>query len=170
MSDFILREAAAADLSGIMMVMDTAAKTTSPKEWFVSDDAEYVQAHIGSETGFILVAEADGLITAFFMVHYPGLDENNLGRELEFSEEELLDTAHMDSAAVLPEYRGHGLQGRLCVMAEEKLKSAGYRHFLCTVHPDNRFSLHNMQKNGYEIKATVLKYGGLRRYILAKKL
>ena len=168
--DFILRQAGEADLSGIMTVMDTAARLTEPKEWFVSDDADYVEAHLESEKGFVFIAEDSGTVAAFFMVHFPGLSENSLGRELGFSGEELLLCAHMDSAAVLPEYRGHKLQARLCALAEEELKKRGYRYLLCTVHPDNRFSLENMQQSGYEIKKTMLKYGGLKRHILLKSL
>ncbi|MBQ4050678.1 MAG: GNAT family N-acetyltransferase, partial [Oscillospiraceae bacterium] len=96
--------------------------------------------------------------------------ENNLGRELSFSKDQLLLCAHMDSAAVLPGYRGHKLQARLCAMAEQELKKLGYRYLLCTVHPDNRFSLQNMQKSGYEIQKTMFKYGGLPRHILLKTL
>jgi len=166
--EFILRQAGTGDLAGIMRVMDTAAALTEPKEWFVSDDANYVAAHLSTEKGFVLTAETEGVIAAYFMVHFPGADDNNLGRELGFSDEELLLTAHMDSAAVLPEYRGYRLQARLCAMAEEKLRAAGYRYLVCTVHPDNRFSLSNMQRSGYEIKKTMLKYGGLRRHILLK--
>lgn len=169
--DFILRQAGEADLSGIMTVMDTAARLTEPKEWFVSDDADYVKKHLtDAASGFVLAAEVNGTVAAFFMVHFPGLSENNLGRELGFSDEQLLRSAHMDSAAVLPGYRGHKLQARLCLLAEEELKKRGFRHLLCTVHPDNRFSLENMQKNGYEIKKTMLKYGGLPRHILLKTL
>ena len=171
MDHFILREAGPGDLDGVMNVMEAAARLTRPKEWFVPDDADYVAAHLDMRQGFVQAAEAeDGRIAAFFMVHFPGLADNNLGRELGFSEQELLRCAHMDSAAVLPEYRGFGLQRRLCRMAEQRAGEKGFRHLLCTVHPDNRFSLQNMQQSGYEIRTTLLKYGGLPRHILLKEL
>lgn len=48
-----------------------------------------------------------------FFLEIPGLSEHNLGHHVNFSEEELKKVVHMDTAVVLPEHRGHGLQSRL---------------------------------------------------------
>ena len=39
---------------------------------------------------------------------------------------------------------------------------------MATVHPENRFSLENFLLEGYEVKATVRRYGGLLRHVLLK--
>ena len=76
----------------------------------------------------------------------------------------------MDTAAVLPEYRGQKLQYRLMQMAEEELKKEGLRYLMCTVHPQNRYSRENVLRQGYEVAATKEKYGGYLRDILLKRL
>ena len=75
----------------------------------------------------------------------------------------------MDTAAVHRDYRGLGLQRQLVQIAEQTLIGQGRRILLTTVHPDNHYSLHNMQKQGYQIQKRVSKYGS-ERYILRKDI
>ena len=80
-------------------------------------------------------------------------------------------TDNIDSAEVSPQFHGINQQYRILQNAEAQLKHQ-FQHCLCltTVHPDNRFSLNNMLKNGYEIQLTATLYGGLPRYVLLKEL
>ena len=118
----------------------------------------------------MLAAQAEnGEIAGFFLIHIPGLTEKNLGRSLGLPAEELPAVAHMDSAAVLPAYRGNGLQARLLREAERRLAGGPYSIWMSTVHPDNRYSLANMLAQGYQVAATMKKYGGLDRHILIKR-
>lgn len=110
--------------------------------------------------------EFAGLFTTIF----PGLGEENLGRDLGFSDEDLMKSAHMETVIIAPEYRGHHLQARLMAKAEEDLKSAGYKHLLCTIHPENPYSLNNALSLGYKVEKLVEKYGGLPRNILLKEI
>ena len=54
--------------------------------------------------------------------------------------------------------------------AERLLDTDQYYYLMCTIHPDNQFSRHNMEIHGYEVKRTALCYGGLPRCILLKDL
>ena len=74
----------------------------------------------------------------------------------------------MDSAVVGNAYRGNGLQGRMLDAAENFLNLEEYYYLMCTIHPDNQFSRHNMENHGYEVKKIALCYGGLPRCILLK--
>ena len=74
----------------------------------------------------------------------------------------------MDSAVVGNAYRGNGLQGRMLDVAENFLNLEEYYYLMCTIHPDNQFSRHNMENHGYEVKKIALCYGGLPRCILLK--
>lgn len=164
--DFTIRKAQAADLPGLLTVMEAAK--AGPAGWFVPDGQAYLAAHLEKD-GFILLAEApDKAAAGFFMAHFPGLSEKNLGRDAGLCEAELAKAAHMDSAAVLPAYRGHKLQARLVAAGERELAALGYRHLLCTVHPDNAYSLNNLTGLGYAVARTQEKYGGLPRHILYK--
>ena len=82
---------------------------------------------------------------------------------------ELLQVVHMDTAAVHRDYRGRGLQRTMVEIAEQELSGQGRRILLCTVHPENRYSLNNMQNRGYEIQKRVNLYGS-ERYILRKDI
>ena len=93
-----------------------------------------------------------------------------MGRDAGFPEEELPKVAHMDTAAVLPQYRGHQLQYRLMQAAEADLRAMGFRYLMGTIHPDNVYSMNNAMKQGYRIIGEKLKHGGKRRAILLKEL
>lgn len=167
--EFCIRNAGCADVSGIMKVMEEARTTTLHGEWFVADDENFVRDHL-EENGFIVVAETqEGEIAGFFLVKYPCLEEN-LGTYLDYTEEELKKVAVMDSAAVAGSYRGNRLQEKMLKAAEKQIDKKRFCYLMCTVHPDNRYSLSNMERNGYIIRKKILCYGGLSRYILEKTI
>lgn len=167
---FLIRKADETDISGIMKVMNEAQNDKSHPDWFVSDNEEYIRTHL-KEHGFVIVAEsAEGEIAGFFLIKYPENREDNLGTYLDFEEEQLAHIAVMDSAVVGNAYRGNGLQGRMLEAAESFLDLEKYYYLMCTIHPDNQFSRHNMESHGYEVKKIALCYGGLPRCILLKNL
>lgn len=163
-----IRRAVKEDLASIMNVMDTA-KNSTDREWFVSDDAAYVEKHIDGD-GFVIVAESgEAGIVGFVMIDFPGMDERNLGTYLGLKGKELLGVAHIDSAAVLPAWRGNHLQEKMTEAAEKILdQMPQYRCRMCTVHPNNVSSLRTMERRGYQVRTMDYKYGGLPRCILYK--
>jgi ribosomal protein S18 acetylase RimI-like enzyme len=93
-----------------------------------------------------------------------------LSKGLPLTEENLVKVAHMDSVVILPQYRGYKLQYRLMEAAEDVLcRETEYSIWMATVHPDNKYSLGNVQAHGYEIVAEAMKYGGYPRYVLKKE-
>lgn len=156
------------DVDGIMEIMEEVRCNTEHPDWFVADDEAFVRAHL-ADRGFVIVAETmDGRIAGFFLVKEPE-DNENLGVYLGFEKEKLARVAIMDSAAVGSEFRGHGLQGKMLEAAEAILDKERFSYLMCTVHPDNLYSLRNMQKHGYEIKTKTRCYGSLERDILLKE-
>ena len=105
-----------------------------------------------------------------FFVILPGAHPDNLGYDLGMEEEKLKLCAMMDTAAVLPEFRGHYLQYKMMQHAEGDLRQIGYRYLLCTVHPENVFSRSNVMKQGYQKMLTKEKYGGFLRDIWMKNI
>lgn len=167
---FTIRKAVPEDLDILMDIMQKTVDHMQRPEWFVAESREYVSGHLAGERGFVLAAEDEaGQMAAFFLVDYPEGREDNLGLDLEFQKSELMRVAHMDTVAVLPEYRGHGLMAGLLEAAERELEQTSYEHLMATVHPDNRFSLDNMLGHGYRVMLTKKKYGGVLRHILYKK-
>lgn len=166
-----IKKAGTADTSTIFHIM-TAARSLLPDDsWYCTDSKEYIRDHIENpESGIVFKAVEDGSIAAFFIIHYPGITSNSLGHYVNLEPEELKLVAHMDSLAVLPDYRGRHLQYRLMAHGEQYLKATPYRHLMGTVHPDNKYSLNNFLRLGYQIVTTTEKYGGLPRHVLYKSL
>lgn len=169
---FIIREADKDDLSAIMEIMNHTAQGGTPEEWYVTDTEEEVRLAL-EQKGIVLVAEAadtkmSNTIAGFFIAKYPEQEEN-LGTFLAYSEKQLEQVILMESAAVAPQYQGNGLQGRMLEELEQRIDWKKYRYAMCTVHPENQYSLSNMQKHGYEIKKTVTCYGNHIRHILVKE-
>lgn len=166
---FKIRRAVSQDVDELAGIMELAKQTTEKPEWFAADDRDWLEAHI-EEQGFTMVAETrDGELAGFFIVDFPDEGEKNLGHEVKLGPEKLRLTAHMDSAAVKPLYRGNHLQGRLLEAAEKELCHYPYEYLFCTVHPENHASLHTMLRHDYVVIATKEKYHGYIRHILYKK-
>ena len=153
-------------------------KETMPmeqKEWFSIDnlDEELSDFHQGRVSCYFAMRRLESgseMPAGLFFIEFPGLSEHNLGRHVGFSEEELRRVVHMDTAVVLPEHRGRGLQSRLMVFPEEELKKAGFIHLMGTVHPENLYSHRSFEKIGYRVVWSGEKYGGKRRDLMEKDL
>lgn len=165
----LLRKGALSDTESLIQFLDKVKADIPQKEWFYLDPPESVRAMMNDGTMELWLAEAGKDLAAVFTVLYPGLAKFNYGYDLDLSVEELLRVVHMDTSAVHPNYRGLGLQKQMVNMAERELAGCGSRILLCTVHPENRYSLKNMCQSGYEIQKRVSKYGS-ERYILRKDI
>ena len=169
-NEFFLKIAAAEDADEIHSLMQTVYDRMEDKSLFVCDDMEYVRSHI-SEEGFTVIAQnTKGRIIGSFIFSYPGMGSGNLGKDIGLAAAELEKVVHVDSAVVLPECRGNGLQLKMLRFAEELIDKDRYRYFMATVSPDNPASYRSLEKNGYKLMVTKEKYGGLLRRIYLKKV
>jgi len=169
------------DIAEIKRIMDIGLATTQDKTWYVTDEVDFLEQHIGKE-GYILKYMVGEVIAGFLLVRHPGLAEDNLGKYLaeqnNSSETKNLvlpdgwlhRITHMESASVLPEYRGRGIQQKLLQRAEELEKEWGAEYLMCTVHPDNVYSATNLERLGYITLLETEKYGGLKRKIMYKAI
>ena len=137
--------ATADDIEEILSVMETGLATTENKEWYVTDDREFIARHVEAE-GYTLKYMVNNKIAGFLIVRRPMFAEDNLGKNLpDWTEETLTKVSHMESAAVLPEFRGRKIQKKLLMAAEEIERKQGTEYLMCTVHPDNRYSAGNLE-------------------------
>jgi GNAT superfamily N-acetyltransferase len=116
-------------------------------------------------------------LIAYRYIGFPGLSEKNLGNDIKMPRKDLLKVAHLETTVVHPEYRGNSLQSLTLQQAIPMVKEFGYNHLLCTVSPQNVYSLFNIIKSGLRIKALKRKYGsekdgddGMLRFILHRNL
>lgn len=153
-------------------IVEAVNEQMQQESWFVAESYEEFDRWMKEEKGILYLAEDEntGEVGGMFFVILPGMDEENLGYDIDMQGEELMQCAMMDTAAVLPEFRGNHLQYELMQMAERDLIKMGYRYLLCTVHPENRFSRENVRNQGYERVLTKEKYGGYMRDIWMKKI
>ncbi len=140
------------------------------KELFATSDLDYIKAHLGAEGFMVAAYDSQGKMVGNFMVRYPMDAEDNLGRDLGIPKEELHKVAHMESAVVLPEYRGNHLQAWMLQYAEHMIDQEKYIYFMATVSPDNPASYRSLEANGYQMMMTKEKYGGMLRRIYCKKV
>lgn len=164
-----IRKGTPADTERFLTLLQLVRACMVQKEWFYMDPPEDVRKMIEDGTMEFWVAMEDNCLAGAFSIIYPGLTEMNYGYDLDFSEEDLLRVVNMDTAAVHPDFRGRGLQKRLMQTAEQAISETGHKILLCTVHPDNRYSLQNVCNQGYVIQKRLEKYGSVR-YVLRKDL
>lgn len=139
-------------------------------DWFYLDPDEEVREMMDEGRMGVWFAEAGERLVGVFSIIVPGPESFNLGYDLGFEATMLARVIHMDTAAVHPDFRGHDLQYRMMQAAEEELRKTGGAILLCTVHPENRYSVRNVLRQGYTVEKELEKYGGVRRYILRKDL
>lgn len=162
--DFTIRKGSIADLEAFMSFTHAVRDAMEQPAWFALDPDEEMRTLTKAGDMDFWLAEAEDRLAAVFSIIRPGLRDFNLGHEIGLEAKELLRVTHMDTAAVHPDFRGQGLQRRLMAEAEKEL--AG-RILLCTIHPDNRYSLQNALKLGYRIEKRIERYGSVR-YVLRK--
>lgn len=158
------------DVPIIMEIIKNAKSRVPDPAWYCADDEDFVKSHIKDE-GFILKAVIEEVLAGFLTVRYPKRAEDNLGVYLQLPDDEMMQVAHMETAAVRPEYTGRGIQKRLMERGEEVVRETSCCHYLmATAHPENVYSVNNISKLGYEVVAEDMKYGGMPRYVFCKKI
>lgn len=162
-----IRKGTVADMENFITLLSEVREEMEHKEWFYLDPPEVVRDMMNDGIMELWIAMDGGRMAGALDIIIPGLEEYNYGHDLGFSQEQLLRAVNMDSAAVHPDYRGQGIQRRLLQAAEEALRGTGEKFLLCTIHPENCFSLSNALKQGYVIRKTLPKYGSVR-HVLCK--
>ena len=157
------------DIEPFIALLSYVKQNMEQKEWLYLDSPDEVREMMRNGTMALWVAVDGKRIVGAFDTLNPKLSAYNYGYTIGLTDEELLRVIHMDTAVVHPEYRGKGLQKHLMQCAEMDLADSGKHILMCTVHPQNRFSLNNVLSLGYSICNTIAMYGS-ERHILRKNL
>lgn len=167
--DLTIRKGTQADMEQFIRLLQDVYRGMEHKEWLYLDDPQEFRQMMADGTLELWVAMDADRIAAGFDILLPGLDAWNYGYDLEFDSTALMQVVNMDTVAVHPDYRGRGLQKQLMQTAEQDIAQRGPKILLCTVHPDNTFSLNNFLAQGYTIVRKLPKYGSVR-YLLRKDI
>ena len=163
------RKGTLADTENFIQFLEEVKAAMPQQDWFYLDPPDTVREMMADGTMELWVAMEGNRIAAAFDILHPGLASFNYGYDLDLSQEELLRVVHMDTSAVHSDYRGMGLQRKMVQTAEEELSGQGRTILLCTVHPENRYSLNNMLQQGYTVQKRVKKYAS-ERFVLRKDI
>lgn len=130
-------------------------------DFFLISDPGRVRNKLRNPDGFGYVVEgSDGggarPVGYYLFEKLPVEAEGGIARQAGLSGEELVHVAEMDSVAILPAWRGLGLQRRLEALGEREAARRGCRHLVATVHPRNRHSLDNFLASGFRVVAHVV--------------
>ena len=154
------------DLDDIMKLQDRICTFLDQPELFVPTCREDNASYLVLPNRFFGVYDQDRLI-AYASLIFPGTSTGNLGWDLEWEEEKVTRCATLDTIVVDPAYRGLGLQRTLirrCIDYTLSVREDSI--LLTTVCPANKYSLRNVQSEGFQILKRLLKYGGRDPYIL----
>lgn len=111
----------------------------------------------------------DGEPAAYSILRYCGASDHNYANYLGVPKEDIPYWANGDTVVVAPEWRGNRLQQRLLGWSAEQ-RRPDIVGIGCTVSPDNRYSLENLEAMGFERYARRLMYGEHDRFVMKKQL
>lgn len=154
----------------IMLFQDEITKGLEDKQLYApSNKDEFIEC-IESKGKVVGILDNNNEIIAIGVYIKKGYDKENYGHDLNLEEKDLLKVSQIESTLVKDNFRGNGLQKIICEKLEDIAREEDMKFIIATASPYNKYSVNNFINLGYEIKKDKLKYGGLRRYVLAKEL
>lgn len=154
----------------VMKFQDDIVEGLEDKQLYAPSEKEEFLDCIRNNGKVLGIISEEEEIIAIGVYTKKGYNKGNYGYDLEINGEELLKVAQIESTLVRNDFRGNGLQRKLCEELEVLAKDENIKLLTSTASPYNKYSVNNFIDLGYEIKRDKLKYGGLRRYVLAKQL
>lgn len=175
--EYIMRTIAEGELKAAVELQQYVYEQLPDKQVLYMDSYEEMLSDMQNGGKIIGVFNKEKEMIAYRYIGFPGAADKNLGKDIKLPEKELTKVAHLEATVVHPDYRGNSLQSITLQQAIPYIKESGYSHVLCTVSPQNVYSLFNIIKNGLRIKALKKKYGndkdgkdGMWRFILHRNL
>jgi len=161
----------------VMNLQDYVYRNLFNKQVLVKDTYEDLHEDLKGNGKIIGAFNKDNKLIAYRYITFPGDSEKNLGNDLGMTKDQLKSVVHLETTVVHPDYRGNNLQSITLNESLGIIEDMGYNNLLCTVSPQNFFSLYNIMKNGLAIKSLKKKYGnkedgsdGVWRFILHRDL
>ena len=164
-----IKQCSLADLDALLNLQKRCFAALKNKDWLRNNSEENFRVCLQTPN-FALGLFSEEQLIAIAILQICGLDSENLGYQLELSDEQLEKTGNMKLVLIDPAYRKRGWQYRLMQACEEYARQYGLNRLAVTVHPDNSVSVHNIEKSGYVYHSQQSKYGGLNRSLYYKKL
>lgn len=165
-----LKQLEVSDIDQVMQLQEEIICGLEDQQIYAMTDREEFLEYFEGDGVLLGYLTEQGKLVALGVYTQKGYEPSNYGYDLELEGEALLKVGHVESTIVQEAYRGNGLQQKLCIHIEELAKVRHMQLLCATASPYNHYSVNTFKKLGYEIKKDKLKYGGLRRYVLAKSI
>jgi hypothetical protein len=158
-------------LNSVMVLQDIIISKLNDRTIFNRFSSEFIQKLINDQGKMIGIFVEDELIACHALC-FPKPDDlnNNLGRDIELPEEQVINCVNFQGVFVHPEYRGNRLGLKMNQKMIEILRNKPYRHALATVSPHNIISVDMFFKSGFNIRGLKYKYENKMRYIFYKDI
>lgn len=171
MVKYEIRKATIDDLDAIFSIIQKVGTEYGSTSKFVcSKNNKVYENMILSSPAYVAVSE-NGEIVGSLLLHHDTKDGEGVYKAAGLNSKEISTTIIFETCEVLPEHRGNSLQYLLCKQALKELKAQKYyKKAVCTVHPDNKYSLRNMEKIGFKVAQLTKLYLGYDRFVLIKKI
>lgn len=165
---YVLRVLDKTDLMAVMQLQSNLTAVMEKKELYVPISEEEMRLMFegdGEALGLFIEDKLYAACSLLFNVAY----ENNMARELNFSEEELSRVAQLELSLVDLDLRGHKLQYKMAsILAERVQKRSQIRYLFTTVSPYNYPSIETVTSMGLYIAKLAKMYYDWDRYIVYK--
>lgn len=156
------------DLPAVMRLQHNLVTSMEQKELYVPiSEAEmlYLLEGSGEALGLFIENKMYAACSLLHKVDY----ENNMARELDFSEEELTRVAQLELSLVDLDLRGYKLQYKMAsILAQRLQKRKEIRYLFTTVSPYNYPSIETVTSMGLYIAKLSKMYYGWDRYVVYK--
>lgn len=153
------------DIDDYIRFVDNVKSSMSHKEWlgdFEKEDYKYLL----SNGSMIYIWKYNNEIVASGML-IPATQKDLVKFNLKELDVEIV--MDFGPEMVAQDYRGNGLQKDILLYLLNICKNTGYKYAITTIHPENIYSISNVEKVGFKINGEVtLKRG--QRLILVKKI
>lgn len=157
-------------LEQILEVQSEVEKNLNNPELFQTDTKDFIANMLDEHNGRIIGVFVEGKLVAYHTMLFPYKDSHNLGIDLDLSGGDLDKVAHLESSAVIPDFRGNALHTKMQSRLIKLAKSLGFRHLGVTIAPNNYPSIKASLNLGLYILRLKAKYSGKLRYIFYQNL
>lgn len=147
---YVLRYLKESDIPAVVELHGTIVESLPSRLLLYHRDREFFAACIAE--GCVAAAFDGDRAVGYSAASVPRSAEDNYGVDLGLSRDELARVAHLSGSAVLPDYRGNGIQARLLQMRAAFMHSSGFHHQAGEVLPKNIVSIQNHLIAGYYLK------------------
>ena len=164
----------ASDKEAILALQQRVVSSMEEPQWFFPSSESEIETALDQPRNYACVQICDGSkIVAFACTILNPNAHQDINTDLKKHGLPYAETAQciLDTVFVDPAYRGYGLQDTLIRVLCSWAATVGKRNIAATIHPENRFSADNFQKNGFQkiTSESISKYGGIRD-VFAKDL